>query len=85
MHTQKRCCEQVRHAAAVQYSIHELLVADLYRWSWGRWRVSENLLQLLKYLKVEQQVNWLLIRIIWAYRELCDCKIELKIEFNYML
>jgi len=23
-------------------SIHELLVADLYRWSWGRWRVSES-------------------------------------------
>jgi len=39
------CCEQVRHAAAVQYSIHELPVADLYRWSWERWSVSESTLQ----------------------------------------
>jgi len=35
------CCEQVRDAAAVQYGVHELTIADLYRWSWGRWRVSE--------------------------------------------
>jgi len=33
---------RARRAAAVQYSIHELPVADLYRWSWGRWRVSES-------------------------------------------
>jgi len=26
-------------------SIHELLIADLYRWSWGRWDVSESTLQ----------------------------------------
>jgi len=32
----------------IQYSIHELPVADLYRWSWGRWRVSESMLQLLQ-------------------------------------
>jgi len=25
-------------------SIHELPIADLYRWSWGRWRVSESVL-----------------------------------------
>jgi len=28
--------------------IHELPVADLYRWSWGRWMVSENVLKLLQ-------------------------------------
>jgi len=39
-----RCCEQVRHAAAVQYSVHELPIADLYRWRLGRWRVSESAL-----------------------------------------
>jgi len=60
------CCEQVRHASAVQYSVHELPVADLYRWSWGRWMVSERALQtftqtLAKYLKVGQQAHWLLI------------------------
>jgi len=27
---------RARHAAAVQYSIHELPIADLYRWSWGK-------------------------------------------------
>jgi len=27
-----------------QYHIHELPVADLSRWSWGRWRVSESTL-----------------------------------------
>jgi len=32
------CCEQIRHAAG-QNSIHELPIADLFRWSWGRWRV----------------------------------------------
>jgi len=37
-----------------------------YMWSWGRWRVSESALKqpqqmLTKYLKVEQQDNWLLI------------------------
>jgi len=31
-----------QYAAAEQYSIHELPIADLYRWSWGRWRVSES-------------------------------------------
>jgi len=39
-----RCCEQVKHAAAVQYSVHDWPVADLFRWSWGRWRVSESTL-----------------------------------------
>jgi len=31
----------VRHTAAV----HDLPVADLDRWSWGRWRVSESVLR----------------------------------------
>ncbi len=43
------------------------LVADLYRWSWGRWRVSEALCKLLQwalviYLNVEQRAHWLLIQ-----------------------
>jgi len=37
--------KQVRHTAAVQNSIHELRLADLY--NWGRWRVSENELYFL--------------------------------------
>jgi len=52
-------CQYInRHSAAVQYCIHELPMADLYRWSWGRWEVSESALQLQqmlsKYLKVGQ-------------------------------
>jgi len=29
---------------AIQYSISELAIADLYRWNWGRWKVSESAL-----------------------------------------
>ena len=56
------CCEQVRHATDAQYSIKELHTADLYRWSWGRWMVSESALYCEGYLKVEQQAHWLLIQ-----------------------
>ncbi len=43
------------------------LVADLYRWSWGRWSVSEARCKLLQqalviYLNVEQQAHWLPIQ-----------------------
>jgi len=82
-----RCCCCRASTRLVTTNIHnrkhELPVADLYRRSWGRWRVSESVLQtatqtLTKYLKVEQQAHWLLIQqepIRSAfYREWCDCK-----------
>ncbi len=33
------CCEHVRNTAAAQITLITP-IADLYRWSWGRWRVS---------------------------------------------
>jgi len=41
---------QARHAVVVQYNVHELSVADLYRCSWGSWRVSESAALLRKML-----------------------------------
>jgi len=37
------CCDQVRHAAALQHSVHGWAVADLYRRSWGKWRLESAL------------------------------------------
>ncbi len=50
-------CEHVRNTAAahitwIPHSIHDHPVADLYRWSWGRWRVNTP-----KYLNVEQRAH----------------------------
>jgi len=42
------------------HNIHELPVADIYRWSWGRWRGSDNCYR--KCLKVTEQARWLLIQ-----------------------
>ncbi len=40
------------------------LVADLYRWSWGRWRDSEAHYNCYRKHKpnVKQQAHWLLIQ-----------------------
>ncbi len=35
-------CEYLRHTAAAQIA-NIITVAGLYKWSWGRWRVSEEL------------------------------------------
>jgi len=42
------CCEQVWHAATIQYGIPELPMEDQYRWSQGRRRVSEACCKLLE-------------------------------------
>jgi len=69
------------------HTVHELPIADLYRWSWGRWRVSESVLQLIqqtltKHLEVEH-TSWRWLKIgYWCNRnqstvpcrERCDCK-----------
>jgi len=62
------CCEQVRHAAAVQYGIHELHIAYLYTvgvaGGGGRFLKAHcKLLQqmLNKYLKIEPQAHWFLL------------------------
>ncbi len=69
------CCEHVRNTAAanithmnnphITYMNH--LVADLYRWSWGRWRVSEARCETATtstghIFNVEQRAHWLPIQ-----------------------
>ncbi len=65
------------------------LVANLYRWSWGRWRVSEARCKLLQqalviYLNVEQWAHWLPIQ--ERTNQLCHvimmslCQIELDLS-----
>lgn len=43
IHTKINCCEHVRHVAAAQIADMKLPIADLYMWSWERWRVAEEL------------------------------------------
>lgn len=65
IHPQTSSCKHARHAAAAAHIAYiKLPTADLYGWSWGRWKVSHRVLQdLLKantepyYLKVEQQAH----------------------------
>jgi len=40
------CCEQVGHAVAVKCNkLIYYIIADLYKWSWGRGGVSESVQQ----------------------------------------
>ncbi len=56
-----RCCckYNIYGISPHKCSLHDHPIADLYRWSWGRWRVSEASTSM--YLNVEQRAHWLLI------------------------
>ncbi len=61
------CCKYIIHEINPPTAYMNHLVADLYRWSWGRWRVSEARCKLLQqalviYVNVEQRAHWLPIQ-----------------------